>query len=164
VKEISPKIYEIACLLNFSSDERYSLLKIHSDYPGADKISSHMLGMVKSLLDRVSKEEIGFAKVGHKIKLKTKKGNEFVKIKKVVYVTPKREVKNLLSSVKQEIDWSHQWTVRGHWRNITGKIGKDRDGNPMADYTWINNYIKGPEHAPLVNKVRVVRDQSLVQD
>lgn len=39
--------------------------------------------------------------------------------------------------------YSHQWVVRGHWRNqAVGPAHRDRRT------TWVPSYLKGPEHAP----------------
>jgi hypothetical protein len=42
------------------------------------------------------------------------------------------------------VEWSHRWLVRGHWRNQwypSLEVHKPR---------WIAEHVKGPEHAPLV--------------
>lgn len=47
-------------------------------------------------------------------------------------------------------DWSHRWTVRGHWRHLKHQRFK----SPRA--VWIPEYVKGPEDAPLVVKDKVI--------
>ena len=57
------------------------------------------------------------------------------------------------------IDWTHRWEVMGHWRKCKG-IGKDREGvycEPNA--TWIKEYVKGPEDAELIKKVRIIKGE-----
>lgn len=44
-------------------------------------------------------------------------------------------------------EWSHQWLVRGHWRN---QPCKDTDGAWTSRLVWIHPYVKGPEDKPLL--------------
>lgn len=46
-----------------------------------------------------------------------------------------------------EVEWSHQWLVRGHWRN---QPCKDTDGEWTTRLVWIHPYVKGPEDKPLL--------------
>lgn len=67
----------------------------------------------------------------------------------------------------RKIDWSHQWSVRGHWVRFwtddtrtqldTTRIGKNRAGEPVErGRTWRRSYTKGPEGKLAVKKTRVV--------
>lgn len=54
-----------------------------------------------------------------------------------------------------EIDWSHKWRVRGHWRRVDG-VGKDRTGSYcVKGATWVAPHVKGK--SALVEKTRLVR-------
>lgn len=44
----------------------------------------------------------------------------------------------------RQIDWSHRWSVTGHWRHY-------KDGRKI----WIGSHVKGPEDKPLIPSVRV---------
>jgi hypothetical protein len=55
-----------------------------------------------------------------------------------------------------EIDWSHRWGVRGHWRKLNG-IGKNREGRYCINgFTWVTDHVKGPEDKVFVKKTRLV--------
>lgn len=78
-------------------------------------------------------------------------------INQVVRILPKHvHRKNVLPLTQHGvIDWSHRWEVRGHWRHVKG-LGKDRAGiYSVHGFTWVNNFVKGPEDKPLVVKTRV---------
>lgn len=50
----------------------------------------------------------------------------------------------------EQVEWSHRWMVRGHWRNHWHpRLGLHR---PM----WINDHIKGPDDKPLVLKEKII--------
>lgn len=72
----------------------------------------------------------------------------------VIYIKPKKLQNESITTLN--IDWSHRFEVRGHWRVFEG-VGKNRDGEyNIEGFTWVKNYVKGPEHLPLVKKTRVV--------
>jgi hypothetical protein len=49
-----------------------------------------------------------------------------------------------------QVEWSHRWMVRGHWRNHWHpRLGVHR---PM----WINEHIKGPDDKPLVLREKII--------
>jgi len=98
----------------------------------------------------------GSTKDNSRFKVKTDKGNEIVKIKKIIYCTNKKykEINTHLNSYP--IDYSHRFLVRGHWRRIK-TLGKDRAGSYcVKGYTWVAEHERGDESLPLVSdKVRV---------
>jgi hypothetical protein len=99
---------------------------------------------------------IGTEKVN--IRLKYKRGGEKVlqKIKRVVHVFPKTKRAREEAEQKYQIEWSHRWAVRGHWREIKG-VGKDRSGAyGVKGFTWVMEHVKGPEDKPYIEKTRVV--------
>lgn len=75
-------------------------------------------------------------------------------IRKIVHIKGKSS--NLQESHNSKtIDWSHKWEVRGHWRSIGDKIGKDRNGNyNRKGFTWVKNHVKGD--GELVKKTRLL--------
>lgn len=46
--------------------------------------------------------------------------------------------------VTGEVNWSHRWLVRGHWRNQY--YPSIQDHRPR----WVQAHVKGPEHLPLI--------------
>jgi len=115
-------------------------------------------GIAKELVDRMYEEKTGVEPGIIKVNVGSGKTKKRFKINRVIHVRPKK-VLNTRSDSGVEIDWSHRWKVRAHWRFIgQGKIGKDREGNyTQTDFTWIEEYIKGPESKPLIDKkLRIV--------
>lgn len=89
--------------------------------------------------------------------VKTRKNgkNSFTRIQQVVRVYPKSTKKHSISpAYGGRIDYSHRWTVRGHWRTIGEHTGKNREGLLLKGYTWVKNHIKGPENKILIKKTR----------
>jgi hypothetical protein len=62
----------------------------------------------------------------------------------------------LAEGIGKGIEWSHRWSVRGHWRTVPG-LGKNREGQySVTGHTWVSEHEKGPEDAPLITKTRLV--------
>lgn len=51
---------------------------------------------------------------------------------------------------RQEIEWTHRWIVRAHWRQIIDK----KTGRPRL--VPVREHVKGPEDKPLVVKERII--------
>jgi hypothetical protein len=114
--------------------------------------------------DRLGKEKFGRESVRERVKVGTGKGKKFLKINSVIHVTPKKYTGNVTSIRGREIDWSHRWTVRGHWRKVKG-VGKDRLGNYVVNgFTWIESFTKGPDDMPLVKKQRLVENEVIAHN
>lgn len=116
---------------------------------------------VEYYLDRLSKEKMGIENVRHVVRLGTGSQKKMHRIRKVIHVTPRKNTEHYDST--RTVDWSHRWEVRGHWvkleinANGDSRLGKDRNGDYcVSGWTWRNHHVKGPEHLPLVKKVRVV--------
>lgn len=156
VYEVRPREYNMFLLICFpnESPKRYTVYAL--DSKGFGRLSEHILGMVRILLDRLNVEEAGF--VNPRQVIKAKVGGEKIqhRISKLVYVCPKKARAQVEAASSKEIDWSHRFEVRGHWRRTEG-VGKDREGNYCVEgYTWVREHVRGPEHLPLVKKTRVV--------
>lgn len=81
--------------------------------------------------------------------------------KNIHYILGKNDVKGeayIREHSTGSIEYSHAFTVRGHWRTLesTESIGKDRTGNRnVKGYTWVNEYVKGD--GELVKKIREIK-------
>jgi len=67
-----------------------------------------------------------------------------------VSVIALRKRKQQVAEGESQIEWSHRWMVRGHWRQQW--VGP-RNGTPEERYQtpiWIHPFLKGPEDAPLL--------------
>lgn len=149
VIEIEPKFYGYYTLTE-SFDQHGNLL-------GYAAWKSNNEGYtVEQYLERLSREKVGVESVRVNIRLGEGKHKRQQKIRRVVHVRPKSQAVNSPDASKA-IDWTHRFEVRGHWVSIPGRLGKDREGNYcVKDFTWRTNYVKGPEHLPLIKKTRVV--------
>lgn len=125
-------------------------------------LTTELDSVAEALIKRLYKENTGIEPGRRKIKIGTGENKKHVKISRVIYVRPKKLVAvDTLSECGKEIDWTHRWTVRGHWVSLgEGKVGKDRDGNYCVNgQTWRVEHIKGPDDKPLINKTRIVEDK-----
>ena len=52
-----------------------------------------------------------------------------------------------------DVQWSHRWVVRGHWRRTPYK--DPESGETVYRHIYINPHIKGPDSAPLLIRDRV---------
>lgn len=73
-----------------------------------------------------------------------------------VFIVGKKSDSSGSGGDPQEVEWTHRWRVRGHWRQIPG-IGK----NAKNEYcetgrTWVMDCEKGPADKPLIEKHRIV--------
>lgn len=120
------------------------------------QLHNHCSNLVKEYISRIAREESGFQKVKEKIKLKRYGRTVTHTIKKLIHITPKKNREAYHPISASNINWSHRWSVRGHWMRTKG-VGKDREGNYCVEgFTWRNAHIKGPEEMPLVKKQRLV--------
>lgn len=112
--------------------------------------------ITKYLLNRLDQDEIGTVNPRLSANIKKSYGKESYRINNCVIVKPK-SIQESSISLGNQIDWSHRWRVRGHWRHIPGRIGKDREGNIQKDYTWVSDHVRGPEHLPIIGKTVIVK-------
>lgn len=147
VREIQPKqfSYLSLCEIRDSGNSRRVLLLTQSE--------GHI---VEKMLRRLKREAVGVEHVRERVKLASGADKRVATFRKIVHVRPKNQIQHE-SSETRNIDWNHRWSVRGHWRAIQG-LGKDREGKYcIENNTWVSEYEKGPEDAPLISKVRVVK-------
>jgi hypothetical protein len=147
IKEVVPREYHLLSLLDTPQGPRICFFS-------SKEIQAHLLSIVKEMLKRFYSEKIGFASVRRSIKIRS---GEKHRIGRVVYVSPKSSIENTDRAIGRHVEWTHRWHVRGHWRSIPNKIGKDREENPIPNWTWITNYIKGPEDAEVILKPHIVK-------
>lgn len=115
-----------------------------------------MEGIVQEFVDRINKEKMGLERTKIKVDLGKGKAKRRHIIREVIHISPNPV--SYISNGTREVDWSHRFEVRGHWRRMPG-IGKDREGNYCVEgFTWVKEHVRGPEELPLVKKQRVVHD------
>lgn len=148
VCEFSPKDY--AAFLLVRHKDLWGVLASGDENPETN-------GLIQHYIDRISKEKSGLEIVNVKQKIGSGKLKTFHKIKSVIHITGS-PAKYSGSYGSREVDWTHRFEVRGHWRKVSG-IGKDRQGNYGTEgFTWISSYVKGSDDLPLIKKQRVVQD------
>lgn len=127
------------------------------EYAHLDHIRLACMKGLETMLKRLQDGPIGAIKTNEVWKPRIYGQKTKVNIRKIIVIAERKE-QGARSDMGYEIDWSHRWEVRGHWRKQPGRIGRDRDGNPYKDWTWVRPHVKGPEHAELISKTRVVKD------
>jgi hypothetical protein len=158
VRETGPREYRF--LMNmFSKSGQPIMIEATSD-SGMNDLWKFANSLLKVYLERINKEKIGIEKQNGIRKLGQGNLKRFYKLRPITYVSPKKYQSEMKASEPgKTIDWSHRWEVRGHWRIVKG-IGKDRDGNyTVMGFTWVNNFVKGPEKAPLIKKTYIVEGE-----
>lgn len=100
------------------------------------------LGVIRRLCKTLNnkKNKTGSVKTNTRIKLDAYSGKT---IKRLVVISDSNQ--KSLTSIKlgTEVDWSHAWEVRGHWRSVKG-LGRNRCGDYCIEgYTWVSPHVKG---------------------
>jgi hypothetical protein len=110
--------------------------------------------MIEKLNSKKSKT--GLVRTNERIKIRSGEESRIHKIKSIVYIKDYNSKTEDFQS--RDIDWSHRWSVRGHWRKVDS-IGKNRAGEyVISGWTWVTEHEKGPDEAPLITKTRIVKD------
>lgn len=156
IKEFSPSDY--AFILTTATDMNQTATYGWNAYLSFHTKYKNVFNYIEKVLEYInSKSNIcGQASVNIRIKSKEAGKNKIKKIKKIVIVKNKKN--KMTSFGGSEIDWSHRWEVRGHWRSIRG-VGKDRNGDyKISGLTWVKDFVKGPEDKIFVKKTRIVNN------
>ena len=116
--------------------------------------------LVREMVDqlRASDNAIGTIKQKEHVKIGHGPERRKHKIREVIFITPTKQKASAGLVLGKEVDWTHRWEVRGHWRKTTG-IGKDREGQYCVNgLTWVVPHEKGPDDKPVVRKQRLVKE------
>lgn len=150
VVEVKPKEYLFYNLNHFVENNYWVVEAVYSPITGR---------IVEQYLHRLNTERVGFENTRQVIKIGSGKHKRNHRIRKIVYVCPKKEYEKQNEKLGKQIDWSHRWLVRGHWRKCEGALGKDREGlHCVPNYTWVVDHVKGPEDKILIaDKTRIVK-------
>ena len=147
VHEVKPRTFRI-----------WSLLEMHDkkfDIKIVKAFETSMMGEVaKLLIERLNKEAWGLESSRKHVHIGNGNIKQSRRIKRIIHVTPKKQSLKLKSYKSRSIEWTHSWTVRGHWRTIDG-VGKNREGSgDVLGHTWVKAHIKGT--GDLIKKTRNV--------
>jgi len=112
--------------------------------------------VTKTFCDFINSKNIKVGQSKTNVRFKHKKTG-LVKIKKLIHISKTFKDKPM-NPGRFNVDWSHQWEVRGHWRSVgLSNIGKDRCGNyKIKGFTWVKAHFKGPDDKELVKKIRMI--------
>jgi hypothetical protein len=155
--EIEPHHYLFAFVMSDKNDPTLHRFR----YGQASNVLNHEIwDSICIWLQPFSKNStVGTMKSPSRIKFRDPKTGEkrTHKIRKVVTVFPKKMSEDDFTYAESEgVDFSHRFSVRGHWRKVAG-IGKNRqDEYCVQGFTYVCEHEKGPEHLPVINKTRVV--------
>jgi len=141
------------------SERGVDITWVNNDQPNDMENQSRYLkrlAIAKAYVDSLNRKNTYLAKekTGRKKSIRNGKKKTYLDIKPIIYVVDKKTYNEKPASLGHNIDWSHKFEVRGHWRKIKS-IGKNRFGvYCIKNFTWIKNHIKGK--GDLVKKTRVV--------
>lgn len=159
------EINEILCIVVIEVEpKRFGFLTYaRSQHSGYTRLlrSKEEAPIVEQYVNKLNRWQIGFENTRQTVKLGSGKNKETHRIRKIVYVCPKGEYEKQNEKLGKQIDWSHRWLVRGHWRKCEGSLGKDREGlHCIPNYTWVVDHVKGPEDKILIaDKTRLVKNR-----
>lgn len=159
IHELEPYFYTFAIVKSdpIEPDDAYRLQTGYLDTKNPDHEQHYVWDAILSFLQPFARAHaVGVEKVNERIKFKRDGEKILHKIKRVVHIFPKTKKAKVEAEEKYDIEWSHRWAVRGHWREIKG-IGKDRSGEyTVKGFTWVIDHVKGPDDLPYVQKTRVI--------
>lgn len=118
------------------------------------KISVHLTQFIVAasawMSQRVVTSEDGTVE-RHRRKEMERTYNRSIRSVKVIDL-PRREryTSRSLSSGELPREYSHRWTVDGHWRNARVGVGREQ-----RRLTYVHPHVKGPDDKPLIIKERV---------
>jgi len=129
-----------------------------------EEIDDGKFNILKIYLSKLENQLVAHEVVNEKVRFKNQfsspktEKKDFAKISRIIRIIASEKKESANPIFSKVIDWSHRWNVRGHWRRLApGKIGKDRSGEYcIAGQTWVSEFEKGPEGAPVIKKTRVV--------
>jgi hypothetical protein len=155
VRETAPREYSAIGMLRTTSANGTQFDHIRSwDRLGSEQKA--VFAFLRRFLEEMAHGEVGYEKVREKVKIGRGNEKRHMTIRQVVRVMSRKEKESAKPAFSREIEWSHRFRVRGHWRKIVG-LGKDREGRySVSNFTWVSDFVKGPEDKPLIEKVRVV--------
>ena len=156
VVELAPKEYEfyIAAALITGGPLKFKIVRISQKTNKEAYVN--LCPLVDSFLKRLSVEKVGIETV----KERARHGKKKNIIRKIIHVSGAAKYENSPEYLgSRQVEWSHQWMVRGHWRVVKG-LGKDRAGEyTVTNYTWVISHTKG-DGPEVFDKTRFVKKRS----
>jgi len=146
------------CWFEFVTNNSSIGIELNGEKMEGEEKSPHFFSLLRKILKDLNSKKFINENVSQKLKSKKEciffKRRNYKNIKNHSHIFSKQ--KNIVPLFGGEIDWSHRWEVRGHWRKCDG-IGKDREGKRCVNnFTWVKEHEKGPEDLPLIKKTRII--------
>lgn len=142
---------------HFTIQPHIEIARLNAETIKQSNICRILYAKLKTIFDKIRTKPVEYGSENVNIRFRTGHGEnrQSGKIKSVIHVRLKSGKGNYTSGTSN-IEWSHRWEVRGHWRKTQG-VGKDREGAYNTQgFTWVIPHEKGPEEKDLVKKIRVV--------
>lgn len=117
--------------------------------------------LVADFLQRINLEATGVIEKPERITWKNRKNRKKKEhiIKTRTFIVAPKQYKKSDNPKFRDVNWTHRWNVRGHWRKVDG-IGKDRQGDYSEQgRTWVKNQTRGPEGLPLIKKQHIIKSE-----
>jgi len=166
VNELGPNNYLFSAFINTYDETNTYIVEEDTGlyYADTDTVKSNMvmykicLDLTRTFLITLNQSVLGSEKTTFLIPKPGSNKKKIPIIKDIIRVVPKKEQYKTKPLFSKEIDWTHRWEVRGHWRKIKG-IGKNRNNEYCTkSFTWVVPHEKGPENKILVKKKRIIND------
>lgn len=140
VKEIFPGEYKFLVLYKSGDLLCVEIItKTHKNY-------DYTLNQTNEILEKINQQKSGVIAKRIREKFSHNSANKLFKCSNVIYISKSDREKTILGISTNPVQWSHIWSVRGHWRKLESdeSIGKDRLGERLVKgYTWVNPFLKG---------------------
>lgn len=131
---------------------------IQDEFIDAHKIMATQT--LRNFCNLLKNSEFGTETYMRNVKTGTKAtGKRTYFINHIVRIRPKKSQEHVVPIIAKEVQWSHSWFVRGHWRVLHDPltIGKNRAGQYcQKGFTWVIDHIKGPDDKEVIDKIRVL--------
>jgi hypothetical protein len=152
IREVSPRKYHFWLLMQVKGIEM--VMELDPENPQA--MTSFLMKVLSKVLEMLKSCDQGLEPVRAKIKIGDKAHKRTHVLSKCIHIRPRKLAIVSESLGLRNIDWTHRFEVRGHWRSNKG-LGKDRNGEYNVEgFTWVVPHVKGSIDLPLIKKSRIV--------
>lgn len=111
---------------------------------------THAMMRQLQIMWRLAKQEIALPQRERASRPSWKRAATWKQIKHVTVLRLRRAKPSHYEGEERDVEWTHRFLVRGHWRNQWYPKLKDHR------QIWIETYVKGDESLPLVVKKRAI--------
>jgi hypothetical protein len=145
---------------NSNEDLVFHKIRIHPN-SAQSYVFMAVMNLIPLLMDYLETEYIDIQTKSFSIGKKMRRGKLIDKLNPYQIIYRKQPIQTTVhptNAENAETDWNFRWKVRGHWRRVKG-FGKDQLGNLKEGFTWIKEFVKGPEDKPLIERPIILKNQ-----